>query len=70
MFILIYSLVIKEKTKQLKDKLKMIAENLKMELKSVFLKITNKAIIIREEYRDFRGRKKFKDIPKKLPSLR
>lgn len=32
--------------------------------------ITDKAVIIREEYRDFRGRKKFKDIPKKLPSLR
>jgi type IV pilus assembly protein PilP len=32
--------------------------------------ITDKAVIIREEYRDFRGRKKFKDIPKSLPSLR
>jgi Tfp pilus assembly protein PilP len=32
--------------------------------------ITDKAVIIREEFRDFRGRKKFKDIPKKLPSLR
>lgn len=32
--------------------------------------ITDKEVIIREEYRDFRGRKKFKDIPKKLPSLR
>jgi type IV pilus assembly protein PilP len=32
--------------------------------------ITDKAVIIREEYRDFRGRKKFKDIPKNLPSLR
>ena len=32
--------------------------------------ITDKAVIIREEYRDFRGRKKFKDIPKRLPSLR
>jgi Tfp pilus assembly protein PilP len=32
--------------------------------------ITDKAVIIREEYRDFRGRKKFKDIPKTLPSLR
>jgi len=31
--------------------------------------ITDKAVIIREEYRDFRGRKKFKDIPKGLPSL-
>ena len=36
----------------------------------IVYEITNKAIIIREEYRDFRGRKKFKDIPKKLPSLR
>ena len=32
--------------------------------------ITDKAVIIREEFRDFRGRKKFKDIPKNLPSLR
>lgn len=32
--------------------------------------ITDKAVIIREEYRDFRGRKKFKDIAKNLPSLR
>ena len=32
--------------------------------------ITDKAVIIREEYRDFRGRKKFKEIPKTLPSLR
>jgi Tfp pilus assembly protein PilP len=32
--------------------------------------ITDKAVIIREEYRDFRGRKKFKEIPKSLPSLR
>jgi len=36
----------------------------------VIYEITDKAVIIREEYRDFRGRKKFKDIPKKLPSLR
>lgn len=32
--------------------------------------ITEKEVIIREEYRDFRGRKKHKDISKKLPSLR
>jgi Tfp pilus assembly protein PilP len=32
--------------------------------------ITDKAVIIREEYRDFRGRKKFKEIAKSLPSLR
>ena len=36
----------------------------------VIYEITDKAVIIREEYRDFRGRKKFKDIPKGLPSLR
>jgi type IV pilus assembly protein PilP len=30
--------------------------------------ITEKAVLIREEYRDFRGRKKHKDISKKLPS--
>ena len=36
----------------------------------IVYEITDKAVIIREEYRDFRGRKKFKDIPKKLPSLR
>lgn len=32
--------------------------------------ITDKEVIIREEYRDFRGRKKHKDISKRLPSLR
>ena len=32
-------------------------------------KITNKEIIIREEYRDFRGRKRHKSISKRLPSL-
>lgn len=36
----------------------------------IVYEITDKAVVIREEYRDFRGRKKFKDIPKKLPSLR
>jgi type IV pilus assembly protein PilP len=36
----------------------------------IVYEITDKAVIIREEYRDFRGRKKFKDIPKNLPSLR
>jgi Tfp pilus assembly protein PilP len=32
-------------------------------------KITEKEVIIREEYRDFRGTTRFKDITKKLPSL-
>lgn len=32
--------------------------------------INEKEVIIREEYRDFRGHKKYKDISKKLPSLR
>ena len=31
--------------------------------------ITNKEVVIREEYRDFRGRKQHRDISKKLPSL-
>jgi len=31
-------------------------------------KITDKEVIIKEEYRDFRGNKKFKIIKKKLPS--
>jgi type IV pilus assembly protein PilP len=32
-------------------------------------KITEREVIIREEYRDFRGSTKFKDVSKKLPSI-
>jgi len=32
-------------------------------------KITDREVVIREEYRDFRGATKFKDVTKKLPSL-
>jgi len=32
-------------------------------------KITDKEVVIREEYRDFKGAAKFKDVTKKLPSL-
>ena len=32
-------------------------------------RITNKEVIIREEYKDFKGAVKYKDIAKKLPSL-
>lgn len=32
-------------------------------------KITEREVVIREEYRDFRGATKFKDVTKKLPSL-
>jgi len=32
-------------------------------------KITEREVIIREEYRDFRGSTRFKDVTKKLPSL-
>lgn len=33
-------------------------------------KITDREVVIREEYRDFRGRIKYKDVSKKLPSLK
>ena len=32
-------------------------------------KITEKEVVIREEFRDFRGATRFKDVTKKLPSL-
>lgn len=32
-------------------------------------KITDREVVIREEYRDFKGALKFKDVTKKLPSL-
>jgi type IV pilus assembly protein PilP len=32
-------------------------------------RITDKEVVIREEYKDFRGTVKYKDIAKKLPSL-
>jgi type IV pilus assembly protein PilP len=32
-------------------------------------RITEKEVVVREEYRDFKGNKKDKDIPKRLPSL-
>jgi type IV pilus assembly protein PilP len=32
-------------------------------------RITDKEVIIREEYKDFKGTVKYKDIAKKLPSL-
>lgn len=32
-------------------------------------KITDREVVIREEYRDFRGTARFKDVTKKLPSL-
>lgn len=32
-------------------------------------KITDREVIIREEYRDFKGATRFKDVAKKLPSL-
>ena len=36
----------------------------------VVKKITEREVLVREEYRDFRGRIKYKDVSKKLPSLR
>ena len=36
----------------------------------VVYKIAEGEVTIREEYKDFRGRKKFKDVAKKVPSLR
>ena len=32
-------------------------------------KITEREVIIKEEYQDFKGTTKFKDVSKKLPSL-
>jgi len=32
-------------------------------------RITEKEVVVREEYKDFKGNKKDKDIPKRLPSL-
>jgi Tfp pilus assembly protein PilP len=32
-------------------------------------RITDKEVVIREEYKDFRGTVRYKDIAKKLPSL-
>jgi hypothetical protein len=31
--------------------------------------ITDKQVVIREEYKDFKGRTKYKDIAKKVPAL-
>jgi type IV pilus assembly protein PilP len=31
--------------------------------------VTDKEVVIREEYKDFRGTVQYKDIPKKLPTL-
>jgi hypothetical protein len=32
-------------------------------------RITEKEVVIREEYKDFKGTVRYKDIAKKLPSL-
>ena len=36
----------------------------------VVKQITDREVVVREEYKDFRGRIKYKDVSKKLPSLK